>query len=186
MTLRSQQKWWSKLSKREKILCVLTLGAVCYSFLVFSYNPRVAAREKLNSQILDLSEEVTRLGSTLETLREDGPAEQEISPVQDAGFIHSGTMLSKLLHKMYRQARGQRVELLEIKPNVLENKGAYRVLPLDLKTRSRFRDLGLYLLSLERFPEPVVIDRIIIRSDLKISPEVVTELSLHVYRRGEA
>jgi hypothetical protein len=179
-------EWWSNLSKREKVLCVLTFGAVCYSLLVFFYNPRVAERDRLNSQKIKLGEEVTQLTSTLEALREKTLVAPEPILVQEAGLIDSGPMLSRFLHKIYTQARGQRVELLEIRPNVLESKGAYQVLPLVLKTRSRFRDLGLYLLSLERFSEPIVIDRIIIRSDLKTSPEVVAELTLHVYRGAEA
>jgi len=184
MTLATRPLWWSRLSKREKVLCILTFGAVCYSFVVFFYNPRVAEREGLNLQRVHLAEEITRLRSTLADLREDGPIEREAVHLEGADLINSGPMLSRFLHKIFTQARGQRVELLEIKPKLLEKKGSHRVLPLVLKTRSRFRDLGLYLLALEGFSEPVVIDRIIIRSDLKTSPEVVAELTLHVYRRG--
>lgn len=186
MTRASRPKWWSKLSRREKVLCVLTLGAVCYSFISLFYLPRMAERERLNSQKSSLREEITELTSTLAALRQDMPVTPDMNQMQDAVLIGPDPRLSKFLHKIYKQARGQHVELVEIKPNAPENRESYRILPLDLKTRSRFQDLGLYLLSLERFSEPVVIDRIIIRSDFQASPEVVAELTLHVYRRGEA
>ncbi len=186
MTLASQPKWWSKLSLREKVLCGVTLGAVCYLFFVSLYLPRVAERKRLSSQEESLRMEITRLTATLGVLRKRTPRSGAMTQIQDADLIDSGSRLSKLLHKIHKQARGQGVEILEIKQKVLENKASYRILPLELKARSRFRDLGLYLLSLEGFSDPVVIDRIIIRSDLETNPEVVAELTLHIYRRGEA
>lgn len=186
MTRADRLKWWSQLSTREKGLCVLTLGAVCYAFVVFLYHPRLAERERLSSRMTNLRQEITALSSTLATLRQKTSSGGEKIHIQGVGLIDSGPRLSRLLHKIHRQARVQRVELLEIKPNVPENRDSYRMLPLEIKTRSRFQDLGLYLLSLERLSDPVVIDRIIIRSDPQTSPEVVAEMTLHVYKRGEA
>ncbi|MFQ5781273.1 MAG: hypothetical protein ACE5HN_10890, partial [Nitrospiria bacterium] len=153
MTFTERFKW-SRLSLREKGLFLLTLAAVLYAFFVFVYSPKIAQRRRLNTQITTLQQEVTTLSLALSALQKKGAAAEREDPSRLSGagrmvLIDSDPSLSRLLEEVNRQARLRKVELLELKPSVVEKRGQYEVLPLQLKARSRFRDFGMYLLSLE-------------------------------------
>ncbi|MFQ5779956.1 MAG: type 4a pilus biogenesis protein PilO [Nitrospiria bacterium] len=190
MTFAERFKW-SRLSLREKGLSLLTLAAVLYAFVVFVYNPKVAERRRLNTQITALQNEVTTLSSALSTLQKKDAAAEGEDPSRLGGtgrraLIDSNPSLSRLFEEINRLARLRKVRLLELKPSVVEKKEQHEILPLQLKARSRFRDFGMYLLSLEGFPQPVVVDRIKIRSTPQTSPEIVAEITLHFYKKGDA
>lgn len=73
---------------------------------------------------------------------------------------------------------------MELKPSPAEKKGGYEILPIQLKSRSRFFSLGDYISALERLPRPVVIERLRIESTSESSPDVIADIVLQVYKGG--
>lgn len=179
---------WSRLSFREKVLAGLTMGMLVYAGFIFYYTPRVMERKKLHTQKAVLQQEVSALSSALPVLiqnadktRVEGPSQQVAAP-----WIDSDASLSMILEEISRRARLQEVQLIEVKPSLPEKRAGYEVLPLQMRTRSRFRNLGEYLSLLEHLPRPVTVNHLKIESSAETSPYVVVDMTLHIYKKGGA
>ena len=182
------QLQWSKFSMREKALIALTVGALIYAGVAFYYKPRVMEREKLNTQKAALQQEVSALSSALPVLIQKADETKPRSSPDPIGtaWIDSDASLSGILEEISMQARLQEVQLVELKPNAIEKKEGYEILPLQMKTRSRFRNLGEYLALLERLSRPVTIHHIKIESTAETTPYVLVDMTLHIYKKGGA
>jgi Tfp pilus assembly protein PilO len=179
------QLQWSKLSKRERILFVSTLIALLYSFIFFFLQPRMAERRRLDEQKRTLQQEISALSSTLPVLMRQ--AEAAVNPSEPApALVLSDTSLSAILEELSRQARIKEVQLVELKPSPAEKKEGYEILPIQIKSRSRFFNLGDYIFSLERLPRPIIIEHLKIESTTETSPDVNAEMLLQVYKGGGA
>ncbi len=173
---------WSRLSKRERILTVSTFVAVLYALIFFVYQPRIAERQRLNDQKKALQREISALSSTLPILMqkvEAGKANHAAPAV-----VFSDASLSNILEEVERQARIKEVQLIELKPSAAEKKDGYEILPIQVKSRSRFFNLGEYIAALERLPQPIAIERLKIESTPESSPDVVSEMVLQIYKKG--
>ena len=73
---------------------------------------------------------------------------------------------------------------MELKPSPAEKKEGYEILQIQVKSRSRFFNLGDYISALERLPRPIVIERLKIESTAETSPDVIAEMVLQVYKGG--
>lgn len=179
---------WSKLKIREKVLAGLTAGMLLYASLVLYYKPRVMEREKLHTQKTALQQEVSALSSALPVLIQKADETKGVKPFPPAvaPWVDSETSLSMILEEIARQARLQEVQLIELKPGIAEKKEGYDILPLQMKTRSRFRNIGEYLASLERLSRPVTVNHLKIESTEETTPYIVVEMTLHIYKKGGA
>lgn len=175
---------WSKLTKREKVLAGLSAGMLLYAAIFFYYKPRVMEREKLHTRKAALEQEVSALSSALPTLRQKAVPAKTEKPKTTIPWIESDASLSMILDEIGRQARIQEVQLVELKPSPAEKKTGYEIFPLQIRTRSRFRNLGEYLYSLEQLPRPVTVNHLKIESTAETSPYVVVEMTLHIYKKG--
>jgi len=178
------QLQWSKLSKRERILFVSTLIALLYSFVFFFLQPRMTERQRLAEQKRTLQQEVSALSSTLPILMRKAEAIDSTETMP--ALVISDASVSAILEELSRQARIKEVQLMELKPSPAEKKKGYEVLPIQIRSRSRFFNLGDYISALERLPRPIVIERLKIESTTETSPEVTAELVLQVYKGGGA
>lgn len=173
---------WSKLSKRERILFVSTLMAALYALTFFVIQPRMAERQRLDAQKKSLQQEVSALSSTIPILMQKAEAGKTIpTPV-----VLTDTSLSNILEEIGRQARIKEVQLIELKPSIAEKKEGYEVIPIQIKSRSRFFNLGEYVAALERLPRPIIVERLKIESTPETSPEVIADMILQVYKGGGA
>lgn len=175
---------WSKLTKREKVLAGLSVAMLLYAAIFFYYKPRVMEREKLYTQKAALQQEVSSLSSALPVLLQKADMTKTEKPAVAIPWIESDASLSMILEEISRQARFQDVQLVELKPSPAEKKAGYEIFPLQMRTRSRFRNLGEYLSSLERLPRPVTVNHLKIESTPETSPFVVVEMTLHIYKKG--
>ncbi|TAK07770.1 MAG: hypothetical protein EPO39_05865 [Candidatus Manganitrophaceae bacterium] len=174
---------WSKLSKRERILFVSTLSAVLYALVFFVYQPRMVERQRLDAQKKTLQQEISALSSTLPILMQKAEGGNRSSePV----LTLSDTSLSNILEEIGRQARMREVQLIELKPSLAEMKDGYEILPIQIRSRSRFFNLGEYVAALERLPRPIIVERLKIESTPETSPDVIAEMVLQVYKGGGA
>lgn len=176
------QRQWSKLSKRERILFVSTMFALLYSFVFFFYQPRMAERRRLDEQKKTLQQEISALSSALPVLMRKAEAAAPSEP--PPALTLSDASLSMILEELSRQARIKEVQLMELKPSPAEKKEGFEILPIQIKIRSRFFNLGDYLFALERLPRPILIERLKIESTFESSPDVIAEMVLQVYKGG--
>jgi Tfp pilus assembly protein PilO len=176
------QLQWLKLSKRERILFVSTMFALLYSFVFFFLQPRMAERQRLHEQKKTLQQEVSALSSTLPVLMRKAEAADPFEP--GPALVISDASLSMILEEISRQARIKEVQLMELKPSPAEQKEGYEILPIQIKSRSRFFNLGDYIFALERLPRPVIIERLRIESTAETNPDVIAEMVLQVYKGG--
>src|SRR5579884_2152108 len=184
MSILTQLRW-SKLSKRERILFLSTLVAALYSLVVFVYQPRMAERHRLDEQKRSLEQEISALASTLPILKQKAEAEKgSHSSSTEPVLTLSDASLSGILEEIGRHARIKEVQLIELKPSTAEKKEGYEILPIQLKSRSRFFNLGEYIAALERLPQPIAIERLKIESTPESSPGVVSEMVLQIYKKG--
>lgn len=179
------QLQWSKLSKRERILLVSTVGAILYSLIFFIYQPRMAERQRLGEQKKTLQQEVSALSSTLPLLMKKAEAEKGNSASDpQSALVLSDASLSAILEEIGRQARIREVQLVELKPSPAEKKDGYEILPIQMRSRSRFFNLGEYIAALERLPRPIIVEHLKIESTPETSPEVIADMVLRVYKGG--
>ena len=183
MSVLSQLQW-SKLSKRERILFVSTLAAALYSLVFFVFLPRIAERQRLGEQKKTLQQEISALSTTLPVLMQKVEAEKGKYGSSEPALILSDASLSIILEEIGRQARMKGVQLIELKPSLAEKKEGYEILPVQIKSRSRFFNLGEYLSALERLPRPIVVERLKIESTPETSPDIIAEMVLQVYKGG--
>lgn len=181
-----RQLQWSKLSKRERILFAATVAALFCVLIAFVLQPRLEERRRLNSQKTTLQQEVSSLSSTLPVLLQRAEAAKTDPSASKSEVDLTDASLSSILDEIGRQARMREVQVVELKPNVPENKEGFEVLPIQLKSRSRFFNLGDYIAALERLPRPIVVARLKIESTQETNPEVLAEMTLHIYKKGGA
>lgn len=179
------QLQWSKLSKREQILAISTLGVILYILIFFVYQPRRAEHLQLDVQKKTLQQEISALSAALPILMQKAEKEKE-DPFSEpeTPLILSDASLSAILAEIGRQARIKEIQLIELKPSLADKKEGYEILPIRIKVRARFFNLGEYLATLERLPRPIAVERLKIESTPETSPDVIAEMLLHIYKGG--
>ncbi len=193
---------WSKRSGREKILIALVAGLILYAPVLFFFKPRLIERKYLDAERIRLQEEMTALTASLQVIipkvtvpeivptpptqtgssRKEGALTSHTLALAD--LIDMDVSLSTILGEIGNQARLQGVNVIEVGQGDAEKKDAYEIIPIQVKVRARFRNLEAYVASLEALPRPMVVDRLKIEATEDISPDVVMDLSLRVYKKG--
>ncbi|MBI3804794.1 MAG: type 4a pilus biogenesis protein PilO [Nitrospirae bacterium] len=181
MSVLSQLQW-SKLSRRERILFVTTVMVALCMLIIFVLQPRVVERRKLDSQKKTLQQEISALSSALPILLQRAEAEKANPPSKPRPELVEAS-LSSILDEIGRKARMREVQVIELKPSLPETKEGIEVLPIQMKTRSRFFSLGDYIAALEGLPRPIAITRLKIESRTETSPEVAAEMTLYIYKK---
>lgn len=179
---------WNRLTPREKALSAMVIGTIFYVAIAFFYYPNVRESKGLSNEKETLEREVASLTSTLPVLHQKAQSRKraEPSPRREIVFSNEEGSLSRVLEEIGRLARIKQVRLIEVKPSVAEKREDYEILPIQVKVHSRFRNVGEYLLALERLPRPIVIRFLKIETDAQMSPDVEAEMTLHIYKKGGA
>ncbi|MHB8482401.1 MAG: type 4a pilus biogenesis protein PilO [Nitrospiria bacterium] len=84
--------------------------------------------------------------------------------------------MSQVLEKMALTAAGNSVEVISFRPDSLQEEDKDILLTVKVKVRTRFSELERYLSRLDRFPQPVKIDRIKIETLEDETPLIHAEL----------
>jgi Tfp pilus assembly protein PilO len=181
---------FGKLTMRERGLAVLTVGAVLFIFLSYFLIPTVRSAKELAAQKISLKAEIDRGMTQIPLLREraeklrQSAQGQETHPelAGNAGDLFpKGSRLSALLEEITRLAHLRQIEFVSIRPDSVEDKGAYLQMTLQIDVQSRFRELGDYLLMLEDLPRAVVVKEIKIEAQADSTPSVLAHLKTITY-----
>ena len=181
---------FTKLSAREKILSVLTLAAVLWAYATFLMMPMIREVKELTVQKASLKAEIDQamVQIPLRRLRlqelqqsaQSKEASREFS-AKAGDILPGGSRLSSVLEELTRLARLRQIEFVSVRPESIEDKGTYLQLTLQIDVKSRFRELGDYLLMLENLPRAVVVKRLKVEAQPEVSPSVLAHLKTVTY-----
>jgi len=180
----------TKLSMRERALAILTIAAVVFIYFGYFVAPMVRSAKDLSAQKVSLKAEMDQGTAQIPLLRKRADelrqsAQGKETSAELAGkagdLFPGGSRLSELLEEMTRLARLRQIEFVSIRPDSIEDKGAYLQLTLQIDVQSRFRELGDYLLMLENLPRAVVVKEIKVETRTDISPSVLAHLKTITY-----
>jgi Tfp pilus assembly protein PilO len=181
---------WTRLTWRERILAILTVAVVgigmIWMFLmpVKEQNERGLAQiETLKGEIKRTQAMVTELKSKiLEVRRAQGEAEKEKGASPDLSDVMLwGDRLSSFLEELTRLGHQHGVDFLMLRPEVVSGNGDYLELNLQMTVRSRFRQLGEYLMKLENLPRAMIVEDIKIETSTETTPYITAHLKTSMY-----
>lgn len=185
---------WTRLTLRERILFVLTLGVIGVVFVSLMFLPTKQRIELDRVQLQALTSEITKAQALLPEVRAEAEELQQVRQkgevagefsVKASDILPGGSRLSSFLEELTRLARLQRVEFVSVRPEGVEDKGSYLQLTMRIDVKSRFRELGEYLLMLENLPRAIIIDEMKVESSTETTPYVMAHLKATTYMAKE-
>jgi len=181
---------FSRLAPREKILLIATMVIVLFAAWNYLYLPKSRQVSDARTQIALAQTEIAQLSAQLPEIRKK---EEELRLIQEKGeatgafsskigdLMPGGSRLSSLLEEMTRLARMQRVEFISIRPEAIEDRGNYLQLSLRIDMKSRFREMGDYLLMLENLPRAIRVKEVKVETNAGINPDILAHLQALTY-----
>ena len=181
---------FSKLSTRERVLFILTASAVLFGYLAYFMMPMIRNARDLTVQKVSLKAEIDQGMAQLPFLRKRAEDLHQASTAKEVSaeisgktgdLFPGGSRLSVLLEEMTRLARLRQIKFVSIHPDAIEDKGTYFELTLQIDLKSRFRELGDYLLMLENLPRAVIVKELKVETRTELSPSVLAHLKTVTY-----
>jgi len=180
----------SRLAIRERILLIVTMVVVLFAIWSYLYLPKSSQVSNTRTQIALAQAEIAKLSAQLPEMRKKAEELQIIRQRDEmtGGFsskigdlMRGGSRLSSLLEEMTRLARLRQVEFVSIRPEAIEDRGNYLELLLRIDVKSRFREMGDYLLMLENLPRAIRVKDVKVETNSNISPDVLAHLQALTY-----
>lgn len=174
-----------KLNKRERMMLILTLVIVAVFLFAYLYLPILRERQATDLRISEMKASVEVLQAQVGNAREEAARSRagqdesaQLLSLRAGELFAGGGRLSSILEEVTRLARLRRVEFVSVRPETVEDKGAYLTLTMRIDLKSRFRELGGYLLMLENLPRTMRVDDLRVESGPDFAPYVVTHLDV--------
>jgi Tfp pilus assembly protein PilO len=180
----------SRLTPRERVILIITVVVAFIAVLNYLYLPKWRQVREGRTQIAQARAEIANLSVQLPELKKKAEELQLIRQKAEAtgafssrigNLMPEGSRLSSLLEEITRLARQRRVEFVSIRPEAVEDKGNYLELSLRIDIKSRFREMGDYLLMLENIPRALRIKEVKVETNATTSPDVLTHLQVLTY-----
>jgi len=185
---------WTRLTLRERIIFVLTLGVVGVAFVSLMFLPTRQRIELDQAQLTALKGEIAKTqallpevrakAEELQQARQKGEVAGEFS-AKASDILPGGSRLSSFLEELTRLARLQQVDFVSVRPEGVEDKGSHLQLTMRIDVQSRFRELGEYLLMLENLPRAIIIDEMKVESSTETTPYVMAHLKATTHMAKE-
>jgi Tfp pilus assembly protein PilO len=179
----------ARLSPRERVLIVVTAGAVAVFLLLYIYLPshrqvvaQVQEREQLKHEVMGLEQqldEAREIAERMITLERTGSS--SISGESTTLLMPYRKSLSLVLDEFNRLAKASGVDFLSVKAGEAEEKGELEVQSLLIDLRSSFKGIGRYLQMLDNLPQMVAIQNLKMEADPGDAAFVLVHLYLTVY-----
>lgn len=180
----------SRLGPRERIFLIAAMVVVLFVTWSYLYLPKSRQVGDIRTQIALAQAEIAKLSAQLPEMRKKA---EELRLIRQKGevtggfsskigdLMPGGSRLSSLLEEMTRLARLRRVEFVSIRPETIEDRGNYLELSLRIDVKSRFREMGDYLLMLENLPRAIRVREVKVETNATISPDVLAHLQVLTY-----
>ena len=189
MKIALQQFGFSRLSPRERFLVVGGYLIAIFVLLIMVYLPKQREAAQLEERVKALRMELQTLSAALQESQHrvqtapQNPQEQGQSGTSRT--VQGEERISSILGELAGMARGEGVELISVRPEVLGEMGGVLHLSLQIDTRSRFPSFLRYLAHLEGLSEPLAISDIKMETDRETRPLDSSKLTADVQvRRG--
>jgi Tfp pilus assembly protein PilO len=179
----------SRLAYRERVLLIATVVVILFAVWSYLYLPKYRQAREARTQINLAQGEIAKLSTQLPEMQKKAEELRLVRQKSRAGgssskigdLMPGGSRLSSLLEEMTRLARLRRVEVISIRPEAIEDRGNYLELSLRIDVKSRFRELGDYLLMLENLPRAIRIKEVKMETNASIGPDILAHLQALTY-----
>ena len=190
-----KQKWIrtldvsARLAPREKMLLIVTMAVVLFAVWSYLFIPKYRQASDTRAQINLAQAEIEKLSKQLPEMQKKA---EEVRSIQKSGragepssrtgdLMPGGSKLSSLLEEMTRLARLRRVEVVSIRPEAIEDRGNYLELSIRIDVKSRFKEMGGYLLMLENLPRAIRVKEVKVETNASIGPNILGHLQAQTY-----
>ncbi|MFQ5456365.1 MAG: type 4a pilus biogenesis protein PilO [Nitrospirota bacterium] len=176
---------FSKLSKREKIILVITVVFSVFFLFNSLYLPKLKEVKRLTHQGNSLNTEIINLSNQLNELRNKVGEidDSEIIKERQKEVFFMEDRLSIFLREVIRLGRSKDIEIISFRPLEREENGAYTMLSISMNMRCRFQNLNEYIEALENYSIPIVIKDIKITTNSGLTPYILTELNATTFMK---
>ena len=163
-----------KLKTDKKKLFMLGISLAIMLILVFVvYLPLIQKLRQTKSQVILKEKEISELQVQTQTLSR-----------KEKTKLPSSKEVSLAIDELSKLGADNKIDFISIDPR--QTKPAktmfYQVLPIDMVVESEYKNLGIFLGSLERLKQSVVtLEHLEIRRDEKILPRLETRLTVNMY-----
>jgi Tfp pilus assembly protein PilO len=179
----------SRLAPRERILLIITAVVIVFAVWSYLFLPKYRQARDARAQIKLAQAEIAKLSIQLPEMQKKAEVFRSIQKAGTAGgstakigdLMPGGSRLSSLLEEMTRLARLQQVEVISIRPESIEDKGNYLELSIRIDLKSRFREMGDYLLMLENLPRAIRVKEVKVETNASIGPDILAHLQALTY-----
>jgi Tfp pilus assembly protein PilO len=183
---------WTRLTLRERILAILTVAVVGIGIILLFLTPVKELNKQGQEKIKTLRDEINQTQAVVSELkskiqevrraRGNEETEQGVSPDLSDVMLW-GDHLSSFLEQLTRLGHQHGVDFLMLRPEVVSGNGDYLELNLQMTVRSRFRQLGEYLMKLENQPRAMIVEGIKIETSTETTPYITAHLKTSVYMK---
>ncbi len=174
---------------------VLLIGiGVCILLAVFAwfvlYQPQVQSRQRSEVEVAKLSKEIEE---TQARIRGIGRLRVRLVELEEANAAFAARIMPRtemlpMLRRLAGMAKDQRVRFLEISPPGLDTliqketaSRPVRGVPFYITVQGRYRNVGRYVQSLDKFPYFVRVPDFEITAREDIRPEIEVKLLVNLY-----
>jgi Tfp pilus assembly protein PilO len=179
----------SRLAPRERALLFVTGAVILFVVWSYLYLPKLKEARDARAQIDLAQTETAKLSAQLPDMQIKAEQIRSIQKSGTAGgpstkigdLMPGGSRLSSLLEEMTRLARLRGVEVISIRPESIEDRGGYLELSLRIDVKSRFREMGDYLLMLENLPRAIRVKEVKMETSAGIGPDILAHLQALTY-----
>lgn len=185
---------WTRFSVRERLLGAVTAAALLigiYFMWILPAGGKVRDSETLAARLTVEIAQGTAVNTQLrarvaelqQTMKERAVADEISMKAPD--ILPGGSELSSFLEELTRLARLRQVDFVSIRPQSVEDKGAYVQMNLNIDVKARFRQFGEYLLMLEDLPRALIVEQVRIETTPEASPFVMGHLNAVMFMAKE-
>ena len=181
---------WGKLATRERVLVVITGCAVLLGMIVMLLLPVQKRTEQKEARIETLNREINQTRASLSDLSArvgevraaaENRVDRPEGMVSVSDVIMGANNLPSFFDDLTRLGRKHGMDFLLLRPESFDDRGDYFEMNLKITVKSRFRQLGEYLRTLEDLPRALIVKDIKIESSTETTPYITADLKMTTY-----
>jgi len=180
---------FENLSLRERVLMGGGYFLVVLVLFTLVFQPKQQEQTRLQERINTVKSELDTLSLNLADIKqkvESGGQKTKASESPwDLEQVLSKDKISHLFNKIRKAAKQGNVDIISVRPRVVEEKENYLLLSIHIDTLSRFQEFLDYLERLEGLADPLWVSDIKMETDEEMSPLLSSRLNVQVYMGGE-
>lgn len=184
-----QTQRFENLSLREKVLICGGYFLVVLVLFASVFQPKQQEQSRLEERIKVVKSELRTLSINLKDIKQrvEAAGQETKLPESPLDFaqVLSKDKISRLFYKIRKAAKQGNVDIISVRPQVVEEKENYLLLSIHIDTLSHFQEFLNYLERLEGLADSLWVLDVKMETDEEMSPLLSSRLNVQVYMRGE-